>query len=234
MAPLREITKPSARRRRWSRIETVAWIAYRRFDFVERAAMLGANTPKKRKNRRIDPFSRLVAVAAAQPLTKPALRIAAAERLLHCLERRKRLDADANGEFNSLAVRKAVPSNEGRGKGQQPRPNGDYENIAALGWYLLTTPPEGVSFKQVHERCLKERDLLRTEAIARGERPPPRFPSRYVRFVELRKEAFAWAERELEARERAGIGVAHWKCFSQTEIDRARRNIERWQSLIRE
>ena len=212
---------PSPRRRRWTRIETIAWIAYRRFDLVQRAALL-AQRRRRRKGGKFYPLTRLVVVASIlRPAqnTKgknPARRIAAAERLLRCLERRGLLSADKHDKYDRQAVQRLVRSKEGRGAGQQKRPWGDYRNIAKLGWYFLTTPPE-------------DRAPL-GEAYAWGVSEG--LPKRYERQTEMRKQALAWAARELGARERSPIGFADARKASQNEFAEIRSNLERWQALI--
>lgn len=213
----------SPRRRRWTRVETVAWIAYRQLDAVARAAT-PAPKRRKRKGATIDPLTRLVVIASLRrpfQITKrhnPAARVAAADRLLRCLERRGLLAADKNGAFSSLAVRRLIRSKEGRRLGQQKRPYGDNAKVIKLGWYFITTPPKGSApLKKAHEWC-----------ISNG------LPVRYERYTKLRQEALAWAARELTARERSHISIAHAMKASQEEFANARENLKLWQALTEE
>ena len=212
---------PSPRRRRWTRIETIAWIAYRRFNLVQRAALL-ARRRRRRKGGEVDPLTRLVVLASIlRPVQntkgeEPARRIAAAERMLYCAERKQLLTANKQQKFCRFAVQQLFPSKEGRGRGQQARPTGDYRNIAQLGWYFLTTPPED-------QAPLGEAHAW---GVSEG------LPKRYERQTDMRRKALAWALRELAARERSHIGFADARKASQNEFAETRSNLKRWQALI--
>ena len=178
----------------------------------------------KRKGRTIDPLTRLAVIASLRrpfQITKrhnPATRVAAADRLLRCLERRGLLAADKNGAFSSLAVRRLVRSKEGRRLGQQKRPYGNNAKIIKLGWHLMTTPPKGrAPLKQAYDWC-----------ISNG------LPVRYERYTKLRDEALAWAARELTAREQSHVGVARATEASEEEFAEMRANLKLWQAVTKD
>src|SRR6185437_16541747 len=99
----------AARAQSWSRVQAVAWIAFRTFDAVRTAAKI------EMEGR--DPLRRLVLCAAAnefrhQSADVPSRAVARAAEAL------AQARPDANGRYRSEQVKAAFPSKEGRGKGQ--------------------------------------------------------------------------------------------------------------------
>lgn len=227
---------PSWRRRRWSRIETIAWIVWRQSEAVERASALSSAQPEL-PSRCVDPLTAL-AVLAALPrssqiaeITDPAAAIAEADAQLRELETTGRLVPDSKRSYSRAAVQRLFQSKEGRGKGQQKRPYADAWKIRQLGLHLLAVAPEEPTRAAAATRRGPEpnKQTALTKLYAWCEAKA--LISKSDHFAPLRRKALTWAERELEARIRHGFGLANWCEPSEREFANARTNLDAWKSL---
>ena len=212
-------TKPGAaiswRRRRWSRLETVAWIVFRRAEAVKLAATLESERPQ-RSGAKTDPLLRLAVIAAVpNPKRDLIVSVAKADRMLRDAETTEKLRADRNGRYDSIKARRLFPSAEGRGRGRTKKLHASDPKKKALGIFFLTTRPDDDSpLRQAFDWC-KARGLA----------------SKYERYTPLREEALFWAEKELAARERALVGIARADRPSAEEFAGARANLALWIKL---
>lgn len=208
------------RRRRWSRLETLAWVIYRRLEAVQLASELENSRPEQSKSK-TDPLTRLVITVARRQTFldeggpyDAGTEVDRAGQELQRSEADGSLQADRNGRFVAEAVRQLFPSDEGRGKGLKTKTDGAREKIIKLGSFFLTTPPEWEWSQQAFEFCREQKIIANR-----------------TRYKPLRDKALAWAEKELNARERMQIGIEKADVPSDEEFAKTRVILNQWKEL---
>lgn len=213
----------------WSQAEAVTWIIYRRLKAVEFVGKI-VHCP--------DPVCRrpsmVVAMIAARklefqtrPHRNPARRVNAAARLLRWAETKRGLAPDQQGSYSADRVKSVFPPREGKGRGQQKRAFPHEWKIHKLGLHMLTAPRPD-KMEDLYEWCLA--GSLDERLIGRREQ-----------FAPLRRKALAWAEEELAARVRAGVGVRRaaedggktWIPLSEDERKECEANLRAWKQPSR-
>jgi hypothetical protein len=199
----------AARAQAWSRVASIAWIAFRSFAAVRAAEKI------EREAR--DPLRRLVMYAAAdefrQQTTKsPQAAVALAVDEFERARRAKRLIPDAKGHYRAKSIKALFPSSEGRGKGQAKQKTDLWAGkTRILAWQFLTTA-KSMDWAEHFYWC-RDEGLLRT----RGQ------------YERLRPAALRYAEDELASRIRADIGIHNARGpLSAEEAAACKANIRSW------
>ena len=115
----------AAKRRWWTQLETVAWIAFRDHGAVRVAANVEARAKDELPS---NPFSYLAVEGALRTVRqkggesdRPGIAVADAIQQLEAAERAGDLVPDNSGRFRVAEIKKLFPSKEGRGRGQLQR-----------------------------------------------------------------------------------------------------------------
>ena len=208
----------AAKWRRWTRLQTVAWIAFRDNRAVQVAADVEAGAED---DRPANLYSYLAVEGAlhtvrlkGEELDRAGTAVADAIRQLEAADA---LVTNKSKRFCVAEIKKLFPSKEGQGKGQRPRNEIEYQKIVDLGFFFLTnrkdpTNPEH-SWDGVFVRCIKEK-LLKTRK----------------QYEKLRPKAFKFAEKELDLRWRAGAGIVdHKQPLGHEEYEQYQANLKSWQ-----
>ena len=124
----------------WSRVQAVAWLAFRSVDAVRAAHRFEEGVVPSN-----NPFLSLAQAAAIEDFrlvtgkVRPGRRVRAAMLTLDWLERTGRVAPDATGRFRSADIRGLVRSKEGPGHAPTLKPKFSPARVRRLGWLFLTT-----------------------------------------------------------------------------------------------
>jgi hypothetical protein len=206
-----------ARASRWTKAQAVAWIAFRTFDAVRRAAIYEAGEPLK-DGRPGNPFMRLHAAASLGDIrdARSAEKLKPPERLLRAMDdfetarlNGQALIEDRPGLYRSAAIKELFPSLEGRGAGPARGYGVRNPKVQTFGLHILTSQRHGGFW------WCKTRNLVKTKR----------------QYTELRRLALEWAEIELAARKRWDTSVKDAEQpLSLEEETWCRSNLSSWRS----
>jgi hypothetical protein len=195
----------------WSHVQTVAWVAFRSLGAVRVAAEL--------EHEGKTPLRRLIMYAVGNHFRQhtaygPQRAVTAAAYAVKHARRNKKLLPDENGRYRAENVKGVFPSREGRGKGPAKKQTGVWaDQIRRLAWHFLTTPktPDW-DWQGLAEWC-------RDTGIATSKK----------QYQKVRPAALRYAEKELAARVRSGVGIRNaQKPLSQEEAATCASNIRSW------
>jgi hypothetical protein len=223
---------PSWRRRRWTGIESAAWIVFRQSKWVEIASSVKS-------------LKGLAGVAAIPRkenivvLREPAAAFLDADARLSALEKEGALVTDARGLFRREDVQRLFPSEEGRDGRRQKRPSANYERQGQLAGYMRANPPEyPTAPKSRRDRVDNQTPLQKfyDDCLEKG------FVSKYDQFGPLWPEALERARGDIEAEARCvgaepgalcleldSVALADW----WGRIERERANLDAWEQVKR-
>lgn len=173
----------------------------------------------------------LAARAALQPTSETALiRINAAKAALQRLQTGPSLSVDQCARYRRADVQKSFPSPEGRGRGRKADAGAHRSRIIALGTYMLTNAP--LSQVQHLPQTRRARIETATPLAALFEWCESNGITRKRdQFAPLRRKALVWAEEELAARVRSGVGFKEPGLPAKAEWEFAAANLAAWKSL---
>jgi hypothetical protein len=224
----------SPRRLRWLRLETLAWIVFRRLAAVTKATRLIAER-QRIDGKETSPVM-LVALAAlpssfnlSESPDEANARVAVAELELRDAERKRLLVADSEGRFSRVEVQRLFPSQEGRGRGRKKPTHADHERVIELGLHLLSVGPVGPEPPLVTRRQVTDNRTPLRRLFEWCEKK--QLVTKYDEFAPLRRKALAWAKQELLLRIRADVGIANWTAPSEKEFTSAQANLKAWEKL---
>jgi hypothetical protein len=182
----------AAKARRWTKLQTVAWIAFRTNAAVCKAATLTS-------------FAALAAAASLGDFRvagggqDAALKVSEAMDRVDEARQDGRFRADSDGRYPSANVRRLFPSAEGRGKGQlrrtrlrkwKPRGHDVAPSVGRLAWHFLTTP-RNMTWDKLRNWCWEE-----DSATSKKQ------------YEQLRREALSQAQNTLQVLQRWNPSVA--------------------------
>jgi hypothetical protein len=210
----------AAKWRRWTRLQTVAWIAFRDHRAVQVAAEVEARAEDERP---ANLYSYLALEGALRTVRlkgekadKPGKAVADAIQQLEAAEQAGKLVPDNSGRFRVAEIKTLFSSREGRGSGQLPRNEVEYRKTVELGWFFLTDRKDrtnrGHSWDGVLAWCIEE-ELIKTRK----------------QYEKLRPAALKFAEKELELRWHHNVGITnHKQPLSRGEYEQYRLNLKSW------
>jgi hypothetical protein len=219
------VTDPG-RARNWSRLQAVAWLAFRSIDAARAAAQLESGTTSdshaellhlSTSERALRVLRRTYAALAAavqigdlrSPVgrAKPGVRVWKAIRVLDRLEKKGIIAADASGKYRASEVRALCSSIEGPGLAPAKRPISP-ASVHKLGWLFLTSQRgNGLGWCQ-------DNGLVTTQR----------------QYSALRKLALEWARLELSTRCRLNVSLRDAKNpLTENEKHQCEENLRSWQ-----
>jgi hypothetical protein len=196
------------RARRWTKVQVVAWLAFRSVVAVRAASQFETGSPANK-----NPYLTLAAAAQIGDLrlvtgkVRPGVRVRKAMRVLEGCEKKRKIVADASGRYRASEVRALCPSREGPGLAPAPRPMFSPADIHRLGWLFLTSQrSNGMGW------C-RDNDLVTT----------------HRQYSVLRKLALEWALIELSERSRLSVSLRDSKKpLGADELRECEENLRSW------
>jgi hypothetical protein len=215
---------------RWTKLQTVAWIAFRTYAAVCKATELEATVAwqeaagelKAPQKPTLTAFAALEAAAVlgdfrdASDQRDARAQVSAAERLLDDARQSGRL-RERDGLYRSADVRAVFPSAEGRGKGQRAR------TPAFPGWKLRHL---GMLFLTTHRNMNRYKLFLwcQDEGLTAS----------MIQYGRLRREALKWAQNKLLVNRRWDASLSNMHApMTEAEFQECEQNLRSWSKVGR-